>query len=824
MIDRLLGLDRFSFDSAAQIAFEHALPAWTIALIVLALAALAAWSYTRLDGPRAARVALATIRTTTLLLLLTLALGPQLTERSEIAERDRVVILIDRSASLTIPDATPFQPPTPTTADTTSQQPEPQPTTQPTPTDRTTREQSLRAALDHAAQGLRDIARNRTLTILGFGESPRELALTPATPDANPDATTSPPIDLGDPIDRRSAIAPALDAAAARLAGRPAAGVVIISDGRFSDAPGARALQRLRAAGAPIYTVPLGSRQPLGDIAIRSVEAPRIAFLNDATPITVELDRLGVEQDTPVTVELIDIDTGLTLAQQQLTLPASANTTTNTNTDPTRVVLQASTAQAGEANWRVTVTPDTPDLVADNNTRPLRIDFVDRPIRVLYLDGYPRWEQRYLRNLLIREPTINASTLILAADRRFIQEGNTDVERLPASAEDFAEYDIIILGDITPDVFTSAQLAALREHVASTGAGLILAAGPGPMPERWFTTPIADLLPFLPTANDGTPIPGDVTLFPTANAQRLGVLNLASPGAENTWPQELADPATGWSRLRYAQRLAPSALKPTAQTLAIARPVLGGDASPAVLAMRFGAGMSIYITTDETWRYRFGRGEVLFERFWLQLVRKLGRERLARTGAAANLTAAPDRATVNQPVRVTLDLNDQSLIDAAPPTITVRVTPPDDLAVTLTTTETLTLRPDAIPDPTSDSPTAPRYAALWSPPAPGTFTLDVTDPALLGLGLTDTVTAAWPTDELRRPRTDHAALEALAAPTGGRTLTLADLQNLDTILPNRATRRVVERSEPLWDAPLALILLLTLLTTEWLGRRAIRLI
>ncbi|MFU8829846.1 MAG: hypothetical protein ACNA8P_10500, partial [Phycisphaerales bacterium] len=115
------------------------------------------------------------------------------------------------------------------------------------------------------------------------------------------------------------------------------------------------------------------------------------------------------------------------------------------------------------------------------------------------------------------------------------------------------------------------------------------------------------------------------------------------------------------------------------------------------------------------------------------------------------------------------------------------------------------------------------YSSLWLPSDPGVWTVIPLTSLLVPLNLEATVEVTLPDDELRRPETDHDSLRFLASETGG-SMTLAD--DLETLpeLPNRASRRLFERTESLWDTPLALILILSLLTLEWVGRRVIRLI
>jgi hypothetical protein len=269
-----------------------------------------------------------------------------------------------------------------------------------------------------------------------------------------------------------------------------------------------------------------------------------------------------------------------------------------------------------------------------------------------------------------------------------------------------------------------------------------------------------------------------------------------------------------WSQLRWAQRIDPRGLKPTAEVLALSEPF----GTPVVLSMRYGAGRVLYVGTDEIWRWRYGRGETLPERFWLQMVRLMGREGLARSGRPAVLTATPRRSDVGQPVRVALELLDQSLADDAPPTLAVRLTRAPrtgESAESASTTE-LILRPEA--------DDARLYTAVWLPGEPGRWTARAIDRLLAGVDLSADVEVTLPDDELRRPETDHPALVRLSQETGGVVLKSAALSGLPEHLPNRSRRLLNEVAEPLWDTPLALLLVVLLATFEWVGRRVIRLI
>ncbi|MBY0308577.1 MAG: hypothetical protein K2Q09_07530, partial [Phycisphaerales bacterium] len=245
-----------------------------------------------------------------------------------------------------------------------------------------------------------------------------------------------------------------------------------------------------------------------------------------------------------------------------------------------------------------------------------------------------------------------------------------------------------------------------------------------------------------------------------------------------------------------------------------------------VLTMRYGAGRVVYVGTDEVWRWRYGRGEDWPERFWLQLIRLLGRDSVARSGKAAVLSAVPQRTEVGAPVRVRAELLDQSLAEGAGPSLQVRATrrglPGDDRPTTPTDTTDLALRN------TDERTAASRGAAFtgtFIPPLAGVYRLEITDPLLRDQRIATEIEAWQNDDELRRPETDHPLLAGLAQQTGGGVVRPDELSRLATLLPRREVRLSLAPDEqPLWDSPLALLLVLTLLALEWVGRRLIRLV
>lgn len=788
---RLFALRELGFgQDGVSLGFDRPLPGWGWLLVVMGCALLGWWGYRRLEGPKSARIALAGVRAALLLVLVVLACGPRLERVSERLEPDWVMVLVDRSVSMRVADA-------PIAAEGST---------------RATRDQQARAILQRHAPMFAELAQDREVVWLGFDAAAFDLR---ARSGSQADSAAGPP-QLPQADGRRTAIGAAISSALTRAAARPLSAVVVLSDGRSIDEPGAAALRRLVGERVPVHVVPLGSPQAASDVAIARAVAPEAAFARDQAPVNVRLDRRGPAQGSSGTLRLVDTATGEVLDEVRLDAGDE-----RWQGDEASVTLVANELQAGEAQWAVRFVPDTPDLLPDNDQATLRIRIVDRPLRVLYVDGTPRWERRYITSMLLREESVRSSSLLLAARRSFIEEGNVTIGYPPTSDEGWAEYDIIIIGDVRSGLFSSEQLDQLREHVASRGAGVLWIGGASHTPASWRGTPMEDLLPFRLDQGQGVASTSDpVMLERTASGERLGVLRLDE--ALSDWPAYLSDPATGWNRLWWSQRVDEAALKPTTEVLARFTPADGGTRSwPAVMTMPYGAGRVVYVATDELWRYRYGRGEPLFERFYLPLVRMQARGRLARTGAEAALSVSPRPALVERPARIEVRLLDQSLVDRRLPALRVQVRPIGEGSQGATP-QSLTL---GIEDTGARRALSQGYAASWLPTEPGTYEVLVDEPLLAPLGLRQEIEVLADSDELRDPLADHDRLIALAERTGGRVLTIDTLGELPEVLPRREVVIAGQpQIEPFWDRPIVLVLLLVLLTLEWVGRRLIRLI
>lgn len=789
----LLGLDRI--DPTAEsvvLSWQYELPPWLWVVIVAGAIALAWLSYRRLMGRTGGRLTLTAVRAAGILLIAALLAGPALVLPRENVEPDQILMLVDRSRSMAVtderPNADPASSATNGNADASNTDDSAGSSASPA---RISRHRRLVSLIGDHANIWSQLAEDHQLDWLGFAET-----LRPITPPTSADNQPLP-----QPTGEATAIRTALAESVRRAAGRPIGGIVLLSDGRSSETLGPETWQLLNQLGVPVFPVPLGSPDAPPDLAIQRVEAPDRAFVDDTVPISIALQRLGgdngeTEAPPDTLVRLVDESTGQTLDEQ----------TVSDLSEPIR--LMTTPEAAGPASWRVELVTSQPEMIQQNNRRSVELTLVDRPIRLLYIDGYPRWSYRYLKNLAVREDSIDSSIMLISADRTFAQEGDTPLQRLPNNEEELRPYDVIAIGDVASNFFSSGQLQLIREHVASRGAGLLWIAGPRFNPADYPGTPLAELLPFS-GASSASRLPAPIEVSPTPAAEALGVLRLRdSDGDESAgWPE-------GLPTLRWA--LAIDSPKPTAEPLAI-------DANtelPLVMRMRFGAGQSLFVATDETWRWRYGRGELYEQQFWMQLIRLLARSRLQSgvgEGQRARLNLSSRRAATGETIVVELTIADQSLLDALGDDshVELELVPrnEDGSAAARAATQRRTIVLSAAGDRPG------RYRGSFTAETAGRWTLQPVSPALGDAGLDQPLRVDQTEDELRNPAANHELLAELAERTGGRVLTADQLDQLPRAVPNRARITPADITEPLNHSPLAFALLIALFAAEWIGRR-----
>lgn len=395
--------------------------------------------------------------------------------------------------------------------------------------------------------------------------------------------------------------------------------VLLVSDGRHNaGAAPEDAARRLAARGARVFTLNVGSPQPVRDAAVEFVDAPDSVFLGDEVALRADVRLDGFAPAETVTIALMR--DGKTIDTRSL--PA-AETHQLEFTDPS--------PPKGEHAYEIAIAPTEGEAEMANNRRAARVAVKDEKINVLLVDDEPRWEYRFLRNELARDHRVALRSLLLSPAR--IENVVAPPEPPPPmTREAWSGFDVVILGDVPPERLGPAQQSLLADCLkAGRPKALMLLAGPRNMPARYAGSPLAELAPVELSSSAWSRQQFDAHL-------RRGFQPVVAPGAmvsvlariagdeqasRGAWD---AAPPWYWHASQTVARPGASAIWAIAEPAAVQAPDVSDSDSfrhRALLAtMRYGAGRVLYLAGAETWRLRYvphgtaGGSADVHSRFW----------------------------------------------------------------------------------------------------------------------------------------------------------------------------------------------------------------
>jgi hypothetical protein len=345
-------------------------------------------------------------------------------------------------------------------------------------------------------------------------------------------------------------------------------------------------------------------------------------------------------------------------------------------------------------------------------------------------------------------------------------------------------------------------------------------AGEHATPHKLFDTPLADVLP---VARAGTPraTSEDVPitdgyhpkLTPTGMLHPL--FRFAADDAENAKVWANLKPML-WHATAYKRKL-------SAEVLAV-HPDKSGEAGehfPLVVQQFAGMGRCVYFGFDETWRWRFRLDEEKFNQFWVQAVRVLARNRVARAELKTDRQTAYRR---DEPIKLTLRFPD----DAPPPDekggvrIVAERSPPRnaDGSAGAGPTESQSIRLAKVDG------TRATYTATLTHTPEGEYRFWLAEPAVTGSKPRAEARVLPPPGERERLEMNRSELTKAAAESRGKFYTLADADSVIDDLPD-AERVPLNQPcppVPVWNHEATFGLLAVMLAAEWILRRRERLV
>jgi len=614
------------------------------------------------------------------------------------------------------------------------------------------------------------------------------------------------------------------------FSGSPPAAIVLLSDGITTSGENDRlsnAVPLVEKHSVPVFVLALGSATPARDLQLSGLLAPEVAFVNDPITFSADLQAFGVER-RHVTLRLRRKGQADVLASRKVDLAQSRGQSGVTR----RVELTYLPLKQGEnVEFVLEAVPLKEETNTRNNAQTARISIRADTLNVLLADSTPRYEFRYLKHLLEREKTVKLHTILQEADRQYAAEDATAKTlkgRFPLERDALFAYDAIILGDVDLSVIPDDVLMNLRDFVRA-GGSLIMIAGLQFNPITYSMPPVKSLLPF---ELSGVKPPADDEIIeqgfrPVLNAagRSHSMFRLTTAGKSNTavWKQL---PPLYW--ILKLGELKPGAEvfveHPTRQTEPLGREERRRPL-PVILMHRVGAGKVLYHTTDELWRWRRLVGDLYYGRYWIQALRALSRSKIIGQSRDAELESDRREYVTGQNVQLHLRFFDEKQVPDSQEAIVV-------IERNGVEVDRLKLkRVPHLPHVFAGEFSGGTGGAL----SEGNYRAWVVSPFFEQGTPSTTFSVNPPQKELqdRTLRTNELQTIAAQLPTndnestGTKTMyfTPANAEDIPHDIPRgKPTRHNNPRSIPLWNRWELMLLFALLLTGEWLLRKRLRLI
>lgn len=432
---------------------------------------------------------------------------------------------------------------------------------------------------------------------------------------------------------------------------QPLAAVFLFTDAAHNR-PGARDPSQAAAEfeGTPVYVVPIGADERLRDVELKNVSAPSVAMKDDEVVVEAAIEAHRCEGEL-LRVELLR--DGAVIQNRDVQLESSPAVQ--------RVRFNAPLPEIGLARLQVRIAPLEGEQSEENNFEQFEIQVTRNHIDVLLADELPRWEYRYLVQLFRRDEKIACDELLFRP-RRIATGRRAESKEFPATADDWAEYDVVLLGDVSTERLSIASQESLAEFVRERGGTLVMIAGDEFMPQAYVNQPLEELLPV--TKADESDRAGSIDGFAfhvTEEGWRHHALLIADTEESTRIAWDFINRNSPVHSVSSYRRP-----RPTARTLisAVSRASLDVEQDAAQSALLcwqpVGRGRVVYLASPETYRLRFLHGDRLHYRFWGQLLRWAIADELALGSQWASIRTDRSEYRSGQSVQVAVQLKDEA--------------------------------------------------------------------------------------------------------------------------------------------------------------------
>ncbi|QDU75762.1 hypothetical protein Pan97_28040 [Bremerella volcania] len=749
------------------------------------------WAYRSIQAPLIVKLACAAAKTLAVILLAALLVEPMRSETKPVPGANLFVVLADRSQSLQVID----------------------------PGESNTRAELLKKRLDRQAPWQVRLGQEFDVRRYEFADR------------------LSPVADFHDyqADGRGSAIVASLDSIADRFAGRPIAGVLLLTDGNATDLT-EEAIDWSKYP--PIFPVQIGADEPATDIRVSRVAASQTNF--EASPVTVTADVAvtGFPGES-IVVELVDEQGELVETQTVPQVNDGQSFTARFQIKPGErgVLFYQVRAYAQSQKGLFDDPSKSSEATLLNNSRTVMVNRGHGPYKVLYVSGRPNWEFKFLNRSLAEDDEVELHGLIRIAKKepRFqFREKDSNANRIftntddeakeqveqydepvllrvgklepgelsggfPKSADELFPYHAIILDDLEADFFTQQQKSLIQEFVSLRGGGLLMLGGGESFAEgKYLRSPIGEVLPVYLNG-----------VSPRAGASELS-LALTREGLLEPWVRVRTTQQEELQRLKEMPSLRilneVGALKPGASEL-LSVVSATGESRPGLVTQRFGKGRTAAFLIGDLWRWKLhasSHDNDDFERTWRQTIRWL----IADVPQRVRVETIAKKDGPTHPLEVAVQVNDENYQPLDNAGVAIEVTTPGD--------ELLRLKAEP------KDAVSGQYGSRYVSRIDGMYRASVIANNPDGSEI-DRIETGWVADpaaeEFANLRPNVNFLRSIAQQSGGE---LVRLNQLDSFV-NTLSDREIPIAEPMvrsvWHTWGVFLLAIGLLSMEWGLRR-----
>ncbi len=604
-------------------------------------------------------------------------------------------------------------------------------------------------------------------------------------------------------------IAASIQTAIREWRGQQTAGVVLITDGAHNAST--FPLEDVLRLQIPIYPIGIGAPEPPRDLKIVKIEVNPVVYVEHEVPVYITIQSNGYSGN--------QVRLSLRRAENSENEGSIVNATSVTLTDDSAQVVEFTLIPESEGSFQYVASLPTleGEISSENNRKVFLLKVVNTKLRVLYIDGRPRWDYVFLKRALERDPDIDSTCVILSGKRQhqlrdtLLSTTNgyypqnkelNEVRQFPDTLQELMAYDVLIVGDVLSNALNAIQQAAVVDFVENHGKAIIFLGGQRSLGiNGLIKTSLAGLLPVVLSSNGCIAKNEDFNLGLTSSGLYHPITRLANTKANNEAIWRNLPPLSRW--------LGGLQLRGGATELAVYRRDTPSQPIPIIIFQRSGLGKSLLIAAEGVWNWRFGvwsfkNEDNTYPRFWAQSIRWM-----ATRGEEKQISVTTNLPTysVGDIVEITVFAYDESFQPLNNAVIDIEVFPPSDQPFQL--------------HASANSANTGAYTARFNSDSQGNYYIKASGrqgEVVLGEDSTE-IFVQLQLAELENPQLDESLLKQLAAKTGGAYLPFAEASTLPEKINARQHPIFATEERDLWDTPLVLICVVVLLGLEWFLRK-----